>query len=614
MAAPSGITWGSTVGSYGRIGIYTSTTETSTQVKMHVEVWFWSKYSVSDSSNTYYYDNLSSSGSATTSRGSKTIKTTVASGDGWSTSNQIKLASADYTYTKGTSASTRYLYAKLANIDRVGGTMYVSKTISIPKLASYTVSYNANGGSGVPSSQTKWYGKTLTLSSTKPTRSGYTFVGWGTNATDTSKDYSPSGSYTANSGITLYAIWSKTITLAYNANGGSGAPSAQSATVYNATTSKAFTISSTVPKRSGYNFLGWAKTSSATSAAYKSGNSYTLSSSGTLYAVWTIAYIAPKISGISVNRCTSEGVLSDEGTYALVKCNWSTFNTVSSIKIDWTSTSGGSGSTNISASGTSGSVSAIIGNGELSTESNYNIAVTVVDSGGSSVATKPLPGYKFPIDVKAGGKGVSLGKPAELDDTFDVAYASYFRKEAVSCHTDIAYRQTRTRDDGLDIEVGCGIGGGGYNHGLWHDRSDWASGGWLLYSDKDDDLRLGVTRPPQHITWVPYYRAGHSLTTVLDTAGYCTDAMTQIHFIIPLAKPVIGSPTVTVTSNNGFTLRCNDKYTHGSSATVATFPSKITATLENSNHLHVVAEFSNTTNATNNAAYGIRASIIITFS
>ena len=37
----------------------------------------------------------------------------------------------------------------------------------------YTISYNANGGSGAPASQTKTYGTTLTLSSTKPTRSGY---------------------------------------------------------------------------------------------------------------------------------------------------------------------------------------------------------------------------------------------------------------------------------------------------------------------------------------------------------------------------------------------------------------------------------------------------------
>lgn len=78
--------------------------------------------------------------------------------------------------------------------------------LTIPALKSYTVSYNANGGTGAPSSQTKYYGKTITLSSTVPTRTGYTFEGWATTA-DGVAVYQPSGAYTANSGATLYAVW-----------------------------------------------------------------------------------------------------------------------------------------------------------------------------------------------------------------------------------------------------------------------------------------------------------------------------------------------------------------------------------------------------------------------
>lgn len=74
-------------------------------------------------------------------------------------------------------------------------------------IRTFTVSFNANGGSGAPSTQTKTYGVTLTLSSTKPTRAGYIFKGWGTSKTDTTATYQPGGSYTSNSNITLYAIW-----------------------------------------------------------------------------------------------------------------------------------------------------------------------------------------------------------------------------------------------------------------------------------------------------------------------------------------------------------------------------------------------------------------------
>ena len=73
----------------------------------------------------------------------------------------------------------------------------------------YSISYNANGGSGAPDSQTKEYNATLTLSNTKPTRDGYTFLGWSTSSTATSATYQSGGSYTVNSNVTLYAVWQK---------------------------------------------------------------------------------------------------------------------------------------------------------------------------------------------------------------------------------------------------------------------------------------------------------------------------------------------------------------------------------------------------------------------
>ena len=82
----------------------------------------------------------------------------------------------------------------------------VSGSESVPK-PTYTVSYNANGGSGAPGNQTKTWGSNLTLSSTKPIKSGYNFLGWGTSASATSASYQPGGTYSSNSGITLYAVW-----------------------------------------------------------------------------------------------------------------------------------------------------------------------------------------------------------------------------------------------------------------------------------------------------------------------------------------------------------------------------------------------------------------------
>lgn len=170
------------------------------------------------------------------------------------------------------------------------GTDYATTTVTVPAVArpTYTVSYNANGGSGAPSNQTKQHDITLTLSSVKPTRDGYEFAGWGTSATDTGVKYSAGGQYTGNANITLYAIWTNVakLTINYNANGGSGAPSSQTHLIN--TTSK---ISGVKPTRDKYVFLGWSTSSTATKATYiadgqYTNNSFTNGATVTLYAVW----------------------------------------------------------------------------------------------------------------------------------------------------------------------------------------------------------------------------------------------------------------------------------------------------------------------------------------
>ena len=74
--------------------------------------------------------------------------------------------------------------------------------------AEYSVKYDANGGTGAPGTQTKYYANALTLSSTKPTMSGRSFKGWATSKTATTASYQPGGKYTENKDVTLYAVWS----------------------------------------------------------------------------------------------------------------------------------------------------------------------------------------------------------------------------------------------------------------------------------------------------------------------------------------------------------------------------------------------------------------------
>ncbi|MBP3441591.1 MAG: InlB B-repeat-containing protein [Clostridia bacterium] len=166
----------------------------------------------------------------------------------------------------------------------------------------YTVTYNANGGSGAPSSQSKDYGASLTLSSATPTRAGYTFLGWSTNSSATSASYSAGDSYTANADTTLYAVWKavpkETYTVTYNANGGSVTPSSASVTEGSSTIlptpTKYYTLSFNANGGSGapssqsvsVSCKGWSASSSSSTATYSCGGSYKPTSNSTLYAVW----------------------------------------------------------------------------------------------------------------------------------------------------------------------------------------------------------------------------------------------------------------------------------------------------------------------------------------
>ena len=78
---------------------------------------------------------------------------------------------------------------------------------SVTVLAPYSVTYNANGGTGEPSTQYKRTGFNLTLSSTQPTRDGYIFAGWKTEADGSGASYAAGATYSTDADVTLYAQW-----------------------------------------------------------------------------------------------------------------------------------------------------------------------------------------------------------------------------------------------------------------------------------------------------------------------------------------------------------------------------------------------------------------------
>lgn len=187
-------------------------------------------------------------------------------------------------------------------------------TAYVEYTANYTVSYNANGGTGAPSSQTKTYGVNLTLSSTRPTKAAttstftitgngnggvtktitatktisYTFTGWATSSTG-SVAYQPGGTYSANASVTLYAIWTSSVSYSNNTIAALGtttrtSSAGQYTVTFDANGGSCDTGSLAAARTSAYSFLGWGSSSSATSNL-SSSTSYT--SATTVYARWS---------------------------------------------------------------------------------------------------------------------------------------------------------------------------------------------------------------------------------------------------------------------------------------------------------------------------------------
>ncbi|MBR5093908.1 MAG: InlB B-repeat-containing protein [Oscillospiraceae bacterium] len=144
---------------------------------------------------------------------------------------------------------------------------------------SYTVTFDANGGSVDPASKTVTYAATYGELPT-PSRTGYSFQGWYTAAEGGSKISSGTTMQTAED-HTLYARWSvNSYTVYYNANGGSVSPSSRSVT-YDAPYGSLPT-----PSRTGYSFAGW-YTQSEGGEEVTAETIVQTASSHTLYAHWT---------------------------------------------------------------------------------------------------------------------------------------------------------------------------------------------------------------------------------------------------------------------------------------------------------------------------------------
>ena len=177
-------------------------------------------------------------------------------------------------------------------VDGSGTTYYNEQNISIDSdlilyaqwASLYTITFNANGGTGSMSSKTLSVGSSITLPSNTFTRSGYEFVGWNTNSYGTGASYTDGQTITPLGNISLYAQWKKIeiyYTISFNSNGGSGNMGSKTVS-----TGSSVTLPNSTFTRYGYEFVGWNTNADGSGVPYTNGQRITPSRNITLYAQW----------------------------------------------------------------------------------------------------------------------------------------------------------------------------------------------------------------------------------------------------------------------------------------------------------------------------------------
>lgn len=171
---------------------------------------------------------------------------------------------------------------------------------------------------------------------------------------------------------------------------------------------------------------------------YEAGANYTNNAAITLYAVWELAYVPPRITDVHIDRCNSNGTLADDGSYVKIEFKWASDYPFKGYAISYRINSTNNWFTVPTEIYTpeplySGSISRVFedASGHLVSfdiESEYDIGITVADTNGYSKITRRLPPMSFIIDILKGGKGIAFGRPATLENTFEVDFDAKFDK------------------------------------------------------------------------------------------------------------------------------------------------------------------------------------------
>ena len=375
--------------------------------------------------------------------------------------------------------------------------------------------------------------------------------------------------------------------------------------------------------------------------------------------ITVLAYSPPQITHFECSRCgDANGSVNANGQYLKVTFGYSVAPLNNKNKASYLlrysvyddgKWGGLTSGTSYNYSGTYISATAI-----LNTASTYQVGLVVTDSFGTASFYKEIGTAVRLLSYIVKRFAIAIGKIPEIDNIFDVALESIFRKKVTmnsdlvvggssgfsggaSFYGDVACNGTFHANGNINANRDIGVGGN-----MWFSQNGGSAFfvtckdnvqrnmlelvnvnndtvlGWGQYVDKygntiicGHDIRFGVSSGASNADYSPYYRRGDSIDVRMGTAGYVTSGTKEFYFAIPLGKPVIGNPTVSVSSINGLIMRQNSNYIIKADWVQ---PDRYSAAVRDNNAIWVIAFWNSATNAANNSPVGIDANIRITFS
>lgn len=375
-------------------------------------------------------------------------------------------------------------------------------------------------------------------------------------------------------------------------------------------------------------------------------------------SITVLAYSPPQITHFECSRCgDANGSANANGQYLKVTFGYSVSPLNNKNKASYLlkysvyddgKWGGLTSGTQYTYSGTYISATAI-----LNTASTYQIGLVVTDSFGTASFYKEIGTAVRLLSYIVKRFAIAIGKIPEIDNIFDIALETIFRKKVTmnsdlqvngnsgfsggaSFYGDVACNGTFHANGNINANKDIGVTGN-----LWFSQDGGAffvttsDGkqlnlldlynvnkdtvlGWGQYANKSGgtlicghDIAFNVSSGASDASYHPYYRRGHSIDVRMGTAGYVTSGTKEFYFTIPLGKPVVGNPNVSVSSINGLIIRQNSKYIIKADWVQ---PDRYSAYIRNNNAVSVIAFWNNATNAANNSPVGIDANIRITFS